>query len=308
MQEKQDRLLGILPDVRIRDPFILPDPATRTYYLVTSRTWLAAGSQGVDVYTSPDLRAWSGPRPVFEVPQSFWGDQAVWAPEMHAYRGRYYLFMTFTGQELAPRPPNWSKLEQRGTQVLVADSPLGPFLPFQNRAHTPADWMALDGTLWVEDGQPYMVFCHEWIQVKDGTMELVRLKDDLSDIEGEPVTLFRASEAPWGTGLRNRDGAYVTDGPFLYRTRTGDLLMIWSSFGAGGYTTGIAYSETGKVRGPWKQQAKPLFAADGGHSMILRSFDGALLLTLHQPNRNPDERAYLLPLQDLGDTLRIAGT
>jgi hypothetical protein len=28
--------------------------------------------------------------------------------------------------------------------------------------------MALDGTLWVEDGVPYMIFCHEWIQITDG--------------------------------------------------------------------------------------------------------------------------------------------
>ena len=296
----------ILPDVRIRDPYILPDPATRTYYLVTSRTWLGPRSHGVDVYTGPDLQDWSGPQPVFEVQPGFWGSEAVWAPEMHAYRGRYYLFVTFTGkEELGEQRPNWSKLVRRGTQVLVADSPFGPFRPFQNRAHTPADWMALDGTLWIEDDKPYMVYCHEWIQVEDGTMEMVRLSGDLSDIEGESVTLFHASEAPWGTGLRNRANAYVTDGPFLYRTKADRLLMIWSSFGAGGYTTGIAYSETSKLRGPWRQQVTPLFAADGGHSMVFRCFDGTLMLALHQPNRGPDERAILLPLEDTGETVRI---
>jgi hypothetical protein len=62
--------------------------------------------------------------------------------------------------------------------------------------------MTLDGTLWVEDELPYMVFCHEWVQIKDGTVESVRLKDDLSAnhwdkmerpgvvIEGRHVTHF----------------------------------------------------------------------------------------------------------------------
>jgi len=41
-----------------------------------------------------------------------------------------------------------------------------------------------------------MVYAHEWIQVIDGTMEAIRLKDDLSDSIGEPIHLFKASDAP----------------------------------------------------------------------------------------------------------------
>ena len=50
--------------------------------------------------------------------------------------------------------------------------------------------MALDGTLWVEDGIPYMIYCHEWVQIADGSMELVRLTDDLSAPVGNSLTLF----------------------------------------------------------------------------------------------------------------------
>ena len=35
--------------------------------------------------------------------------------------------------------------------------------------------MTLDGTLYVENGLPYMVYAHEWIQILDGTMEAVPL-------------------------------------------------------------------------------------------------------------------------------------
>jgi GH43 family beta-xylosidase len=233
----------------------------------------------------------------------------VWAPEVHAFNGRYYLFVTFTSVDSLPSLPDRLPQQKRGTQVLSADKLTGPFKPFQNRSHTPADWMALDGTLWVEDGIPYMIFCHEWIQLGNGTVELATMKNDLSAFDGKPVTLFKAGDAPWVTDLKMKDKkgkgylTLVTDGPFLYRTSHGKLLMIWSSFGDYDYSVGIAESETGKITGPWKQQEKPLFSGDGGHGMIFRTFDGRIMLSLHKPNRDPDERACFYELTDTGDSL-----
>jgi len=40
--------------------------------------------------------------------------------------------------------------------------------------------MALDGTLYVEDGKPYMVYAHEWIQLVDGNMEAIQMSPDLT--------------------------------------------------------------------------------------------------------------------------------
>jgi hypothetical protein len=304
-----------LSDIRVRDPFILPDPATQTYYLcVALRPSEGHPRPGVGVYTSPDLETWQGPHTVFEIPEGFWAQAGIWAPELHAYREKFYLFLTFnTTDPFLEQWPDWLPRVRRGTQVLWADSPLGPFRPFHNRAHTPADMMALDGTLWVEEDVPghedvpYLVYCHEWVEIVDGTVELVRLKDDLSYVVGEPVVLFRGSDAPWGRPLMRRHDGYVTDGPFLYRTRTGRLLMIWSSFGAGGYTTGLAVSQSGSVRGPWVQTPAPLFAGDGGHGMLFTRFDGTLMLTLHQPNKSPEERARLFKIEDVGDRVRLMG-
>ena len=73
-----------------------------------------------------------------------------------------------------------------------------------------------------------MVYCHEWIQMRDGTMEVVPLKEDLSDRAGEPVRLFAASEA--AGAVQDPKRSFVTDGPFLYRSKNGSLLMIWSTF------------------------------------------------------------------------------
>jgi len=290
-----------LTDIRMRDPFVLTDPATRLYYLVGS------SGQGVRVFTSKDLATWVGPQMIFSTPTNLWNDipiTGIWAPEMHAFKGKYYLFLTFnTNTRLPEQWRNWIPRVMRGSQVLVSDKPTGPFKPFQNHSTLPADMMTLDGTLWVEDGVPYMVFCHEWVQIKDGTVEYVRLKADLSETDGEPKRLFDGSDAPWNRKSME-NGSTVTDGAFLYRSKSGRLFMLWSGFGSGGYTTGIAIAESGKLAGPWKQQAEPVYDKDGGHAMLFRTFDGRLMMTLHCPN-GAGARPRIFEMEDTGDTLRI---
>ena len=293
-------------DLRARDGFVYPDPATQTYLLYFSSGQRGPhGRAAVVAYTSKDLETWTGPTCVFERPEEWWADRSIWAPEMHAYRGRFYLFLTFDSTHQFPEQwRDWLPRVKRGSQVLVADSPLGPFTPFANHSTLPEDMMTLDGTLWVEDGAPYMVFCHEWVQIKDGTVETVRLKDDLSAIAGEPVRLFHGSDAPWSK-KSPQFGCHVTDGPWLYRTKGGQLLMLWSSGSETGYAVGLATSASGRLAGPWTQAAAPLFGADGGHPMLFHRFDGQLMLALHQPNKTPLEREVFLELEEVNDTLAL---
>jgi arabinan endo-1,5-alpha-L-arabinosidase len=299
-----------LADVRMRDADILADEKTKTYYIISSGyspAKVGYGDSYIRAFTSKDLINWEGPHTIFQTPDNFWGDvkiQGIWAPEMHAYKGKYYLFATFnTDTKLSEQWRDWLPRVVRGTQILVGDSPLGPFKPFQNHSTLPIDMMTLDGTLWEEDNVPYMVFAHEWVQIKDGTIEFVRLKDDLSEIVGEPKKLFDGSDAPWAR-KSPQWSCWVTDGPFLYKSKSGKLFMIWSSFSQTGYTVGVAVSDSGKLAGPWKQRAEPLYSADGGHGMIFKRFDGQLMLVLHSPNKMT-ERAKLFEIEDTGETLRI---
>lgn len=275
-------------EIHLRDPFVLPLAEEGRYYLYGTTDpdcWQGKGV-GFDAYRSADLENWEGPFPVFRPPTGFWADRNYWAPEVHRYGGRFFMFASFKAEGVC-----------RGTQALVADSPLGPFLPHSAGPLTPRDWECLDGTLFVDEaGDPWLVFCHEWVQVHDGEMCAVRLAKDLRRAIGEPFLLFRASEAPWG--VRPEGIGYVTDGPFLYRAQNGALLMLWSSFGAGGYAQGVARSTSGQILGPWIQEPEPLYAQDGGHGMVFRTFDGRLMLTLHRPNKTPDERPLFLPLRD----------
>jgi arabinan endo-1,5-alpha-L-arabinosidase len=179
-------------------------------------------------------------------------------------------------------------------------------LPISNEPVTPHDWECLDGTLFVDaHDQPWIVFCHEWVQVGDGEICATRLSDDLTSAIEQPHLLFHASEAPWAEELNSKGRkGYVTDGPWLHRLANGVLIMLWSSFGTG-YTVGVARSVFGNILSPWEQLPEPLYARDGGHCMIFRTFDGQPMLACHRPNESHDERPFFVPIRETETSMEI---
>jgi beta-xylosidase len=300
-----------LPGMPLHDPFILPHAPSRTYYLYTSNRPIS-GVEGVGtiVYKSKDLLNWEKPKVVFLVPETSFARQGGWAPEVHEYQGRYYLFTTLHNDDkpLAKPPEVPFATHVRGTIVAVSDSPDGPFVMLDEKAPVaPADFMTLDGTLFIDRaGKPWMAYAHEWVQRVDGTMEAVPLKPDLSGADGAPIHLFKASDAPWINAALKPDVRplnYVTDGPQFYRTRDNHLLMLWSSYENGSYVQTHARSVGGDLAGPWEQLA-PLVKGDSGHGMLFRTFEGQLMMVLHRPfGRNA--RGKLYEMADRGDRLEV---
>jgi beta-xylosidase len=54
---------------------------------------------GTMAYRSKDLKHWTPPKIVFTVPEGFWAEQGGWAPEVHAYKGRFYLLTTLHNEK-----------------------------------------------------------------------------------------------------------------------------------------------------------------------------------------------------------------
>jgi beta-xylosidase len=274
--------------IQIRDPFVLVEREEEKYYLygtTDADPWKEWGI-GFDVYTSSDLENWEGPYPAFRPKDDFWGTHNFWAPEVYRYRDSYFMFASFKAQE-----------HERATQILRADSPLGPFEVHSAGPVTPFGWECLDGTFFVEEGRPWLIFSHEWVQVHDGEIWALPLSSDLVRPVGEPRLLFRGSAGGWTKGLLRRDGsgledARVTDGPFLYRIDQDSLFLLWSSIALSGYALGVARSESGRIEGPWKQQADPLLEGGRGHGMIFQAFDHRCYIAYHYPNNTPHERLH----------------
>ncbi len=267
-------------DIRIRDPFILTDKEKGCYYMYGT-TALEKGSLAArntfTVYKSYDLINFDEGKVVVDGAKlGFWADRDFWAPEVHIYNGKYYLFGSCNAEGKC-----------RATQIYVCDTPDGDFVPLSPDARTPESWVCLDGTLYVEDGKPYMVFSREWIQVHDGQMWAVELSPDLTHRVGEPFKLFSASEAKGVTEFEGIPGAYITDGPFMYH-ENGKLRMMWSSFLYGRYVVLIAESDS--IKGEWTHLGSQ-YDFCGGHGMIFTDLNGKRMISLHSPNTADHERA-----------------
>lgn len=293
-----------LDSIRLSDPAILADRNTSTYYMT--------GTGGM-LWKSRDLKFWTGPfRVALTDPESWMGkNPMIWAAELHEYQGKYYYFATFTNREVKIDTVRGNVIERRASHVLVSDHPGGPYVPMKDPEYLPARMPTLDGTFWVDtDGRPYMVYCYEWLQNWNGTIEKIELKADLSGPVGEGKVLFRASDSPWskeqdenGKVIPNK----VTDGPWLFRTQTGKLGMLWTSWVFNDYTQGVAYSASGTLDGPWIQEPEPITPSNHGHGMLFRTLEGRLMMAVHSHYLDKEGRTIRIPrlfeVDDSGDKI-----
>lgn len=262
---------------KLRDPFVLA--GEDCYYLYgtdvseggwNDTAWGCYKSEGKNI-----LGKWEKTKNLVYIrPEN--AEKQFWAPEVHKFNGSYYMFASYYS----------SLTEHRGCSILKSESPEGPFTEITGGHITPKEWDAIDGTFWVDDeGQPWMIFVHEWTCTDDGIgrVAAAKLSDDFTHFISEPKELFRADDAPWAN-------KQVTDGCFLYKTSEGRLLMLWSNTYNDEYRVGIAYSKNGRVDGEWLQAEEPLFTKaisgkyDGGHGMLFTAYDGQMYLSVHSPN------------------------
>ncbi len=310
-----DITLPLDPDNKfheIRDPFIVK--TNDAYYLYGTSYW-----DGIDwrAYKSTSLKGeWKNIGVV--VPEKDKKGESLypdieknrWAPEVHKYKDKYYMFTTFNSKATG----------QRGVTIFRSDSPEGPFTMISgnprnevNPGHITYDYSTfdkegkpagntIDGTLYVDkDGQPWLVYVNEWVSQPDeiGTFNAVKFNSDLTRIdESSDTLLFRANNAPWAPS-----DAEVTDGCFVYTLTSGRLVMLWSQGNGKGYATGYATSDNG-ILGPWTQHNQLLFAkgmydidsVEGGHSMIFND-NHQLYMCQHGPNGGT-EHPIIVPVKE----------
>ena len=289
-------------EIRVRDPYMVLEGGRYYLYATTGETTMS-------YYTSEDMENWEFGGTAFEIPTDFWAYKDVWASEVHTYKGRFYLFVSLLG-----------KNGLRGTQIAVADTPAGPFLPLTDRAVTPLEQSCIDGTLYVQDGVPYVVYSHDWpdnfVEEKGayvGELWAAQLSDDLTMIVGEPCRLFASDESPISKETPDRHSEYEgkrivrygSDAPFVQKLSNGALLLTWSPYLDGNYVVLSVLSRTGSLRGPWEHLSTPLFDQNGGHAMFFRNKEDKLCMCLHAPEHPPLERAHVFEVAEEGGTLVV---
>ena len=295
-------------DLAMSDPYIYAEPSNRTYYLTSS---------GGRMYRSKDLVMWEGPYNVIDI-KGLWLEKAGFAAaaEIHKIGKYYYYAGTWSDHsDLIQQVPRRYNVPHNQTYLLRSETPEGPYTSFAVEPgydYQPHSWDCIDGTLYEEDGKIYMIFVHEWTQLIDGTMDYIELAPDLSyTVSEQPVTMFRASEHPAVAEMNSNGEAtfgmkmpgWVTDGPQMFRTRTGRLGMLWSSWGKERYIQCVCYSESGTIAGPWVQEPEPFLANNSGHGMLFRTFGGKLIYVVHHSEGKGPRKPQYWSVDDSGDKL-----
>ncbi len=194
----------------IGDPHILEAEGAYWCYATSSGT-------GFKVWRSEDLVNWVEQKKLcYKMSRTGWGDAQFWAPEVYEREGRYYLFYS-------------AKVKRQKTLrigVAVADHPAGPFVDVSDGPFFDPGYAVIDASFFVDDdGAMYLYYSRDCSEhVVDGVHRSdvygVRLKDDLSGTDGDPVPLtspdqawemFSGPEWLWNEGpiVRKHEGAYL---------------------------------------------------------------------------------------------------
>ena len=266
-------------DIHIRDPFVFTE--NKRYYLLGTTgddPWGKASD--LTLYVSDDLESFER-KCVMVTDNSLDSYTNVWAPEMHKYKGKYYLIVSLFREDLG-----------RGSIIFVSDGLDDKFKMLTGKYVTPEGWGCLDATLFVYKGKPYLCFSNEWTTPisndGDGSLFIAELKDDLTEICGEPKKIVsgKDNDIAIEVAVFGHRG-YIAEGPWLYE-EDGKVVLLWSTLSKTGYTVVKSVSNNG-VLGEYRFE-KIIFDKDGGHCMRFIDFNGNAEITLHQPNSTPDER------------------
>ena len=276
-----------IENIGIRDPFILEEDGV--YYLYGTVNF-----GRFEVYTSSDLYMWTRENPCFVGYGDFFGnacmfsevegkEESFWAPEVYAHNGAYYMLATFT--------QDTKTMNQQGTVMLKAESPLGPFAVWSDGPITPAGHSCLDATLHFENGVPYIIYAHEWQCTcrnynGTGSVDYIQLSSDLKSTVGSSAEWLSADKlTTFWEELFGTKPSKITDGPFVYTDLNGQKYLLWST---NIYVDGVnTYSQLatkfvsvgGSVN--LKNDTITLLSNGGGHGMIFTAPDGQETLIMH---------------------------
>ena len=278
-------------EIRIRDPYVLVYDGW--YYMYRSDS-----EKYVYVHKSKDLINWNEGKIVYTLNSSSWACKDVWAPEVHLYKNKFYMFVSLLGTN-----------GLRGTEINICDTPDGIFRPISNGPATPEDKSCIDGTLYVENDVPYIVYSLDWPHNFDvenecyvGEIWAKKLSLDLKNGVGDPFLLFKSSEASCSRmpAIHEYEGETVTrygsDAPFIVKLSNGMLYLTWSPIPNNNYIVAGAVSDS--IKGKWKHLDKPLFDKNGGHAMFFKDFQNNLRMCIHCPECPPEERALFIKVNE----------
>ncbi|WP_300602137.1 glycoside hydrolase family 43 protein [Niabella sp.] len=220
--------------------------------------------KGFMAYTSTDLYTWKAAGQVL-TPGAAFGTKGFWAPQVFAYKGRFY--MAYTANE--------------HIAIAVADSPLGPFKQKELKP-LEAPVRMIDPFVFFDKGKIYLYH----VRLQEGNRIFVAEMDaTLQRIEEATARECIHATEPW-ENTANATWS-VTEGPTVFK-KGGRYYMLYSAndFRNPDYAIGVATSVS--PTGPWiKQAGNPVISKNNtgfkgtGHGDLFKDKKGNWQYVLH---------------------------
>lgn len=252
-----NRSVGEQFRIALADPFIML--YNNLYY-----AYGTGAAEGIEVYTSDDLKTWKKESTLALHKDNSWGDRWFWAPEVYYIKEKDKFFMYYSSDE--------------HICVATSDSPFGPFIQ-QEKKPMIEDEKCIDNTLFIDDdGTPYMYFD----RFDDGlNIWVAELEDDLMTIKEPTLTKCINVSQEWEKVLgRVNEGVFITKHKGIYY-----LTYSGNDFRSPFY--GIGFATATSPKGPWtKYDKNPIFQnpedlVGVGHSAMFRDKKGKLKIVFH---------------------------
>ncbi len=258
------------------DPFVMLHGDT--YYAYGTRA-----ADGIEVYTSKDLKVWQKQKDLALHKSDSWGDRWFWAPEVYYIADKKKFFMYYSADE--------------HICVATSDSPTGPFRQNEKRPMLEGE-KAIDNTLFVDDdGRAYLYFD----RFNDG------LNIWVAELEKDFITIKKETLKPCIHVSQKWEEVWprVNEGPFVIKHQ-GRYYMTYSanSYESPYYGIGVAIADS--PVGPWmKYEKNPILQKPGGlvgtgHSAFFHDKEGNLKISFHAHNSKNSIHPRIMYISDAG--------
>ena len=274
--------------------------------------YIFATGNGIDVWSSADMKSWTREKPVFALPPTwavnimaayalsdpsirpFMGH--IWAPDISFHNGQYYLYYSVSAFG-----------KNTSCMGLVTNKTLNPSDPdYQWVDHGPVicsrpgieNWNAIDpNLLYGEDGFPYLIWGSFW----DG-LQIVRLTDDLKRVhpDSKPETIAsrkRDVNMPNPPSIDDNPvdaGGNAIEAPFVIRK--GKYFYFFASIDycckGVNSTYKMIYGRSEKILGPYLDKEGKSMRTGGGS--ILMKGDENWHGVGHNGIATVDDKDYIL--------------
>jgi len=254
--------------LKLADPTIFNYKGS--YYLYGT-----SSDEGFQVYKSDDLKTWTGPCGAsggFALKKGdSYGTTGFWAPQVFEYKDKIY--MAYTANE--------------HIAIASSDSPLGPFKQ-TTLTYLSGNTKQIDPYVFFDtDGKIYLYY----VRLLEGNNIYVSpMKEDLSDIEADKVTLCIQADMPW-ENTENTSWP-VTEGPTILK-QNNLYYLFYSANDFRNIDYAVGYATSTSPFGPWEKTSdSPILTRDvvgrngSGHGDFFKDKNDQFYYVFHLHNSN----------------------